>query len=1309
MGSFDLLPVGDKRNDGWVIVNASALYDAWNNNDDTKYAKCPGTKGRGEISFPVDTTSVPEGAVITSITVFLRCSKTTGTPSITVELLPSDVESRYHSRTLQPTSSIATYEVGTYRFDPLHIAWDVHRLNKIRCRVWSPQGIVDAIRCHKFYCRVNYRTRPTVTVTDPAGTVRTPSPVVAWTYVQDDADLLGRTEYKIFTTAQTSALSFSPDTSPAVYAGSVTGDTTSQLLPTSLNPDSYTVYVRSYSTYGARSLWASKSFEVQGPAPAVPGNDNAVSSGVPGVGTVSVVADSYGSAAYLTARDASNLMSVQGHGAEVAADPLEMTGSGCSIDRDTVTVYTPGLGAFKITNTVAGTMTMTSSFGRVAAGTPVTIAGQIRSAVTARTATLAIEFFDSGFTSLGAPSITASTTDSASTWKSLSTSGTSPAGAVWFKLSVTVASAALSEVHYADMLGVMYGTGSAVSSGGHMSRNLLTAYQATADDPAVGSLSAPFVAGNSGSTYAIASTSGTGSNGSKTHRMTYAGISPSIAFRATGTSFSSPTSGNDFTLNKPAGLADNDLMLAFITTTTPSTITPPSGWALADFTSAEGNNGLYILKRTGLAADPSTWAGTFSSLSSRRYAVVVAWSGAAPAADQFIASNVRADSDGSPVHTTTSVINTDQNAWRVAAFCARDDAGSGTFTANTSPSVTPPDPLFVGRGTKWSRGTNGTDFTINRPAGVASGDLMVASVITNGNLTATTPTGWTSVRRTMQTDSGTAVTMFVYKRTAGSSEPSSWSSTLSGSTKPCLTQSVAWRNVKDASLQFALENSSTDDSGSSISTPVLNNTSSRCVRMEVFGALTPFAGSWYSTETNERADDYQTAVYDVAMAMYDSGSIVATGNTYNVGYSTQSYYGAIAWIGMIVGLDTPPAGATTETERRDGTVGSSDPWQTLAVYDSNAAVPVGPTTLTGTFSNSTPTSVLSWVGLIKPAAASVSGDVAADLVDLVDISAVDDRVLELASNKVTVMGSFLGSAPGTPFLTLKFYRANQWISTSTAEGSSYGTSVWTESSATFDLPSGCTRIGMSVSSRDRAVSDTVSFDRLGISFGSEAVWRNGTSRAEHPVWSYPEIQYADDDGTGYGEWAALPGVKANPPAYVQETGVVTYTDHTVVPLHNRKYRVQTVSYGLNGDRFVSGWGPESDEVSFTALNWWLKDISDPSSNLLLCVKSEPTAIKRVGTSSKFLTMGAKKASVVGDGYKGDEFTLTLETKTSEQYAELYQLLVSERTLFLVSDVDKAWWLRIYGDLDEAIQVTGKRKTRPLRFITVNYVEVESEE
>lgn len=1312
---------GDFRNEGWSLIGSGVakLFQCWNNDDDNKYCKNPPHKGRACVSFPVDINTVPEGAVITSVTIFIRCKKNdSASRSITVNVVCLDDTSRFTSRTIYPTQSIADYEVATYTRDPLGFPWDIHRINKLLCQCFSVSAVFDCVRVYKVYAQINYRVRPTVTIEAPTGTVLTPSPTISWTYAQADGDPQAKAEYRIFTGIQAADSTFSPDSTPPVYAGTVDGDLTSQILPTSINADQYAVYIRVYSSFGAKSTWVGRQFSVEGPSPGVPGDDNTVS-GTPGIGVVSVVPDAYASSVSLTLRDSSNLLSVQSADFETLTDAHEYTTVNCSFAQDT-SVYYAGVASGKLTASSAATMSVITTFVEVAAGAPVTARVQTLAAVTARTVNLKITYYDELFGSLLGETVTASGTNSTSTWTELVATDTVPDAAQYAKLVIEFASPANAEVHNIDHVGLMYGANAPWSDGGHSSRNILSSFSATGDDP-VGD---NWVAGT-GSTISRVSVTGTGSHGSLTKRLTYTGITPSLAFRATGSAFTSPTSGTDFTLNKPAGVTTGDLMVAFVSSNQFGTITPPSGWTAVNTAAIDDGStdtALYVLKRTAGGSEPATWTdGSLSVASTRRYAVVVAYSGAADAADQFLAEGVTSRATGTPLYLTSATLNnTDVNAWRIAAFAVNDNATGGSLVANIQAPAAANDIAYVGRATAWTTTSDATSFVINRPSNVVSGDLMIATVAISDSViaTLTAPSGWTVVQQLTSSDSFASCRFAVLKRTAGASEPSSWTGSLSATVKPVVVQAVAYRNADLATNQFIANGTSTSGSGSTIGTTTVTNTDSRAWRICAFGASGDYFTSWDDTsEVTERCDDsaeYRISYYSYRTAtlmMADSNGSVGTGNHSRTGSLDRSYYAAASWIGIIRPLaSAPPAGAN-ETVRNVTTNGSADPWLTTGVYDSNGPVAIGSTSVTGIFTPGSGTdlsSAASWIGLVKPAVPLVAGQTVATMPDTVDISGIDPKVLELAGNQVTFVSSFLGSTAGTPYLKLYFYRANQLIGSEVKQGSSFGTTLWVKSSGTFAIPDGTTRIKGEVSVTDRAVNDLVYFDRIGIMLGSSPVWRNGTGRSTHAVWHIPVIQYADDEGAGYGDWQTLPGLTTSPPVYDPLSGIATYTDHTVIPLVNRRYRAQTISYGLAGDQFVSGYGPASDEVSLSALNWWLKDITDPDNAITLKVKWGTTQVGTTGTSVMYQPLGEDFPLVLTEGYKGDALELTLILKRDE-YAPLRKLLKSEKTLFLQSDVDHAWWVRPVGDIKADILPTGRRKVDPIREVTLTFVQVAAPE
>lgn len=1330
--SFPIFPSGDVSNDGWTVV-ASTYTKVWEvlrAFEDDCHVRSPSYRGGAEVRFPTDVDDLPAGAIIDSVTVLIRLKSNagSGSRSVTINVLSTDNRSRYTTRTISAGSTIATKTVATYTKDPLGHAWDVSRLNKLRLRMFSYNNLFDSVRIYGLEIRVNYHVKPTVTVSSPSGTVTSPSPTVAWAYHQLEGEPQKSAQYKIFLLSDASASTFDPETAPPVFSATVTGEADSLILPTSLNGNAYKVYVKVQSQFGCWSTWASRQFTINAPSPGVPGDNNAGLSGVPGIGTPTVVPDNYTSSAAIRMQDTSNLLSVQQADFEIYSDPLGWNGQNATLARDTANAFGNGLASMKITAVTGGDALAITDRIEVVPGMAVTLRSQFLANSASRIVTLLARFYDATYTALpSSTQISVSGTDTSSTWTELVATGTIPDDAQYGEVVAWIGAATAGESHNIDHVGLMPGTGTAWSDGGHTSRNMLTSYLATAEDPV--SVVDSWTQANAASTVSRVATSGVGAQGTKAFQMKYVGVPPSIGYRATGTVFTSPTSGTNYTLNKPAGVQDNDLLLAFVTSSEFGTITPPDGWQAVNTASVDdgtSDTSLWVLKRTALASDPASWTtGTVSAAAARRTAVVVAYSGAAHADDQFIAESVTTSTSSSTVLQTAPVVNTDPNAWRVSAFAANETASPGSFIANITAPTIPAPIAFVGKASAWTSTSHNSNYTINKPAGVASGDLMLAAVSFSGNVTAVTaPSGWTVVRRTHVTNPGGGgdahsgdITVAILKRTAGASEPNSWTGTHTGWGQPKISQAVAYRNCEVASGQFIAENAKTSTNTASVATASVTNTNAKAWRVCLFSGTTPTGNTWSGGDVSERTDDTTklTNFPDVSLQFSDSNGQVSTGATSRTAtiQGGDSAWTAVGWIGLLKPLASTPSPGANETERVDNGNGSASPWLGTAVYDSNGVIPPGTTSVFGQASGTTVQSMASWVGIIKPAASLAGGEVSAHPSSMIDIGVIDDRAIWLAGNKVTVMSSFLGSAPGTPKLSLEFYRANALISEASVAGNAFDTSTWTKSWGQFDIPAGTTRIRPVVSAIGMNINDTVKFDMVGVMLGAlpdptqEPAWTNGTSRAEHSVWSTPVIQYQENNGNGYGDWLPLLGQNILPSRYDLVTGEMFYVDHTIAPLNSRRYRVATLSYGLNGDVFSSGYGPASQEVIFEPNSWWLKDLQDLSNNMQISVKWDDMDVTTSNTAQFFQPLGERYPVVVTDGVKSDLVPIEIHCEQAE-FPQLMDLLRSGRTLILQSDIDKTWWVRPVGDIETKILATSQRQSRPRRYVKVTFAEVAPE-
>lgn len=174
---------------------------------------------------------------------------------------------------------------------------------------------------------------------------------------------------------------------------------------------------------------------------------------------------------------------------------------------------------------------------------------------------------------------------------------------------------------------------------------------------------------------------------STTSQATFISGSPDkIEFVAAGDVFTSTSAGTSYTLNKPAGVRTNDLLVAFVACDSVSTVTAPAGWTVTRSTTLDDGTddlGLYVLVKDVESTDGTSWAGTISVSTSRRFARVLAYRGTAPASDCWVAQNSNTSTGTGVTIATPSVSNTSSGAWAVACFLAHENetnTGWGSYT-----------------------------------------------------------------------------------------------------------------------------------------------------------------------------------------------------------------------------------------------------------------------------------------------------------------------------------------------------------------------------------------------------------------------------------------------------------------------------------------------------------------------------------------------------------------------------------------------------------------------------------------------------
>lgn len=179
-----------------------------------------------------------------------------------------------------------------------------------------------------------------------------------------------------------------------------------------------------------------------------------------------------------------------------------------------------------------------------------------------------------------------------------------------------------------------------------------------------------------------------------------------------------------------------------------------------------------------------------------------------------------------------------------------------------------------------------TTITVTKPAGVASGDVLIAglSFETGSSDTITAPTGWTLVRRVNNTNSeGLAV----YRKVAGGSEPASYAWTFASSRS--LSAGILAFTGVDNTTPIDVENGQTTASNTTHATPTITTTQANDLLVAFFAipqsaTWTPPTGMTEQVDVPETNRGNSLEIDTVAQASAGAtGTKTATASTNDVG------------------------------------------------------------------------------------------------------------------------------------------------------------------------------------------------------------------------------------------------------------------------------------------------------------------------------------------------------------------------------------------------------------------------------------------
>jgi hypothetical protein len=210
---------------------------------------------------------------------------------------------------------------------------------------------------------------------------------------------------------------------------------------------------------------------------------------------------------------------------------------------------------------------------------------------------------------------------------------------------------------------------------------------------------------------------------------------------------------------------------------------------------------------------------------------------------------------------------------------------------------------YVGAGTDFTSNASGTGYTINRPASVTTGDIMIAVVAldtystTASSVTINNPTGWTTVSTVTPL---TYCRFRIMYRVHTGSEPTSWSGTLSTACPHRVVVSAAYRGVSS----IGNTNSGVVGSGTSVNSGTASSPSATSWRISCGAYVSSSTSSTITTTGDtQRANAVATGGSipgGVEVSYYDSNGTIGVGNTGRTYSRGSSWESAGAWVGILL-------------------------------------------------------------------------------------------------------------------------------------------------------------------------------------------------------------------------------------------------------------------------------------------------------------------------------------------------------------------------------------------------------------------------
>lgn len=263
----------------YTITGGSASLSAAtnDNSDSTYFRKSTSVNGTASVILAFGTTLLASNEIVRRVRLRAKVQTTTSAGKFNLQLGTRANGINYFGSALQVRGTQALAEVvGAWvTVAPDGKAWNQTRIDDLRAQITEYRDGTDRGYIYELYIDVDKATKPTVTVSNPTGTITTTSkPEVLWTYSDTDGDAQTYYEVKIFPASAYGSGSFDPTSATPVWgSGQISSISNSVTVGDYLTDGTYRAYVRVAKTINAApffSDWSYSSFTIDLSPPPTP-------------------------------------------------------------------------------------------------------------------------------------------------------------------------------------------------------------------------------------------------------------------------------------------------------------------------------------------------------------------------------------------------------------------------------------------------------------------------------------------------------------------------------------------------------------------------------------------------------------------------------------------------------------------------------------------------------------------------------------------------------------------------------------------------------------------------------------------------------------------------------------------------------------------------------------------------------------------------------------------------------------------------------------------------------------------------------